>query len=153
MADQHLDQITSQRVARLQGDLTNLVRVIVDGLNMRLAPYEIDTVEYTLLCACLASGPITMRDLRQIVPIDPAHMSRTLSGLEDRELVEKVRPRSDRRLVNVTLTEEAQALIPELMNAAQGFYAIILGNISQEQLVGSMAVMEKMIAGGAPPAK
>lgn len=148
MTDQPPDQLLNRRVARLNEDLRNLVQVIVDGLNKRLSPYDINAVEYTLLSICLAAGPITIKDLREVVPIDSAHMSRTLSSLEDRRLVQKVRPKHDRRLISVTVTEEGRALMPELMKGAQEFYTLLVKDISQERLVGCMAIMEKMIADG-----
>ena len=136
-----------ERVSKLQGDLQNLVQFLIEGLKNRLSPYEVDAVEYTVLSVCMAVGPTSIRDLRELVPLDYGHMSRTTTQLEDKGLLQKVRTREDRRVVRLRVTEEGASLIPELMARAQEYYVFLVRGISREELVGSMAVMRKMISG------
>ena len=138
----------SLQVARLQGDLGNLVQVLVEGLARQLSPYGIDAVEYTILNVCLGVGPISIRDLGKLVPIDPGLISRATTALEDKGLLKKSRPRDNRRLVILMETEQASALMPELTACVQEFYTVLLKGISHRELVGSIAVMETMIAAG-----
>ena len=74
-------------------------------------------MEYTVLSACLSAGPISINDLRKLLPIDPGHMTRTTNRLEDKDLIEKARSSADRRLVVVTMTDAGAALTPELTTA------------------------------------
>lgn len=148
MDDRLLDQSIDSRVARLQVDLGNLVQVLIEGLSEQLAPYGIDAVEYTVLCVCAAAGPITLKDLRERVPVDYGHLSRVTSRLQDRDLLEKRRPQGDRRLVRVEVTEEGMSLVPELTGRTGEYYALLLRGIGEEELPGHIAVMEKMIIGG-----
>ncbi|MCY3801715.1 MAG: MarR family transcriptional regulator [Chloroflexi bacterium] len=147
----------SQQIARLQGDLGNLVQVLVEGLTRRLSAYHVDAVGYTILHVCQGVGPISIRDLRRLVPIDPGLISRATTLLEDKGLLEKRRPRDDRRLVRLIVTEHGAALMPELTERVHEFYAVLLKGISQRQLVGCNTVMEQMIAAGqeaeGPPAR
>lgn len=146
----------NMQIARLQGDLGNLVQVIVEGLIRRLSPYGVDPVEYTILSICLGVGPISIRDLRQLAPIDSGHLSRATTLLEDKGLLQKRRLREDRRLVRLTVTEQGLALMPELTGRVHEFYAVLLAGISHQELVGCISIMEKMIAAGqegdGPPA-
>ena len=141
----------NESIVRLQGDLAGLVQVLVEGLNRQLASYEIDAVEYTVLSACLSAGPISINDLRKLLPIDPGHMTRTTNRLEDKELIEKARSSADRRLVVVTMTDAGAALTPELTTRVHEFYGLLVRGISLEELVGCMAVMERMIGSGERP--
>ena len=138
----------SRQIATLQGDLGNLVQVLVEGLTRRLSAYHVDAVEYTILNVCLGVGPISMRDLRRLVPIDPGHISRATTALEDKGLLKKSRPRDNRRLVILMETEQASALMPELTARVHEFYAVLLKGINHRELTGSVAVMETMIAAG-----
>ena len=139
-------QSLDERAYGLQADLQNLVKVLVAGLKRQLSPYGIDAVEYTVLSVCLAVGPTSIRDLRELVPIDYGHMSRTASRLEDKGLLQKVRLRDDRRLVRLSMTEEGVTLIPELVERVHEYYAHLVRDISHEQLLACMAVMQRMIS-------
>ena len=118
------------------------------GFEIRLSSYGVGAVEYTVLSVCMAVKQISIKDLRGLVPIDYAHLSRTTSRLEDMGLIEKVRLRGDRRVVNLRMTEEGLSLMPELTRRVQGYYALLVSDFSQEELAGYMGVIEKMIAGG-----
>ena len=135
-----------ERVSKLQNDLQHLVQSLVEGLKKQLSPYGVDAVEYTVLSVCLAVGPTSIRDLRELVPIDYGHMSRTTTRLEDKGLLQKIRTRDDQRVVRLRVTEEGASLMPELLERVQEYYALLVKDISHEQLIGCMAVMQKMIA-------
>lgn len=145
--------------ARLQGELGSLVQVLVEGLERQLSSYGFDAVQYTILNVCQSAGPISIKELKRLVPIDSGHMSRTTNHLEDKGLIQKARTSSDRRLVNLSVTEEALALMPELERRVEEHYAFLVGDIGHEELIGCGAVMQKIIAAGeeaedhpAPPA-
>ena len=142
------DQLMERRVARLQGDLANLVNVLVAGLKEQLSPYGVDAVEYTILSACFTAGQITFRDLRGLVPVDPNQINRVVGRLEQRGLMEKVRIRRDRRIVHLRVTDEGRALMPALVERVQAYYALLVRGIDHGELAGSVAVMEKMIEAG-----
>ena len=126
--------------------MRSLVQVLVHGLGRQLSPFETNTVEYTVLSICF-NGPLSIKVMRNLLPIDYAHLSRTISRLEDKALLRKVRSRNDRRVVTVNLTEEGASLMPELMRLVAEFYAALARDISLEEMAGCIAVMERIIAG------
>ena len=126
--------------------MQNLVQVLIEGLKEHLSPHGVDAVEYTVLRVCGAMGTTSIRDLREIVPIDPPHMSRTTNRLEDMGLLKKVRLRDDRRLVSLTMTEAGASLMPELAECVNGYYALLVTDISIQELGSCIAVMERMIS-------
>lgn len=146
MSNRSAGESIDERVSKLQGDLQNLVQFLVKGLKNQLSPFGLDAVEYTVLSVCLAVGPTSIRDLRKLVPIDYGHMSRTTTRLEDKGLLKKIRTRDDQRVVRLRVTEGGVSLMPELLERVHDYYALLIKDISHEQLIGSMAVMQKMIA-------
>lgn len=136
-----------QGAARLQGDLGNLVQVLIEGLERQLSGYGFDAVQYTILSTCQSTGPISIKELKKLVPIDSGHMSRTTNHLEDKGLIQKTRTSDDRRLVNLRVTEEALALMPELRRRVQEHYALLARDIGHEELTACLSVMQKIIAG------
>ena len=139
----------SDRAAKLQEDLTELVQVLVGGLGLRLAPAGVNTVEFTILSLCaFRQGQITIKDMRQHLPIDPAQISRTVTQLENKDLLHKVRLRSDQRVTTVRMTSWGAELMPDLMRRAQEYYGMLVQGISLEELTGCMGVMAKMAAEG-----
>ena len=149
----------NQQITLLQGNLGVLVHALVEGLNRQLSPSKLDAVEYTVLNVCLGAGTISISDLKKLLPIDPGRMTRTTNNLEDKGLIEKTRPRDNRRVVVLRVTEDGVALAGELNRRVQEFYGLLVRGISLEELAESIEVMERMIATGteaegdpAPPA-
>ena len=150
MEKQAPDQSISERAAKLQEDLAGLVQVLIGDMNLRFAPAGVNTVEFTILNLCASSmGQITIRDMRQRLPIDPAQISRTVTQLEDKDLLHKVRLRSDQRVTTVRMTSWGAELMPDLMRRAQEYYGMIVRDISLEDLAACMGVMARM-TGEAP---
>ncbi len=146
MSNRSAGESIDERVSKLQGDLQTLVQVLIEGLKNQLSPYGVDAVEYMVLSVCLAVGPTSIRDLRELVPLDYGHMSRTTTRLEDKGLLQKIRTRDDRRVVRLRVTEEGASLMPALMGRVQEYYVLLVKDISHEELVGCMAVLQKMIS-------
>ena len=149
MDDQSPDQSMKLLAAKLQGDLSGLTQILIHGLGRQLSACEIDTVEYTVLSTCFARGPIAIRDIRELLPIDYGHLSRTITRLHYRDLLQKVRLRNDQRVVTLKMTEEGVALMPELTRIAQEYYALLVRDIDLKELAGCVAIMERMIGGPA----
>ena len=81
-----------ERVSKLQGDLQNLVQFLVEGLKNQLSAYGVDAVEYTVLSVCMAVGPTSIRDLRELVPLDYGHLeSHYDAGLRTRDCFKRLR--------------------------------------------------------------
>lgn len=146
MVDGSRDPAINLQLTKLQVGLKDLVKVIVNGFDDCLAPFGVDAVDYTILATCFSAGPITIKDLGNLVPVDGGRISRVVTKLHDRNLVRKVRLRKDRRVVRVRMTEKGLALVPQLMRRVREFYTLLLTDISQEELTKCLAIAERMIA-------
>ncbi len=146
MNDQTEGRLLEAQVTRLQGDLTTLMNLIYRKLEEMLAPFELSVAEYSVVLTCFANRPITVNGINERVPLDLGRVSRMVSNFEVRGLVRKARPRGDRRVVHVEMTEKGNALALDLMRIAEENYADIMSRVSEEELTDLMAFIEKMTA-------
>ena len=144
MNDPTQGQSLESQIARLQGDLTQLINVMYRGIERRLSPYGVAVGEYAVLAACFFNEPITITGITQHVPLEAGRVSRIVSKFEDRNLVLKVRPKSDRRTVWVRMTDEGRALVPVFIKHEAEHYGNVMSRVSEQELVGLIAFIEKM---------
>ncbi len=144
MTDQSEAQSVESQIANLQGYLTALVNVMYRGVDVRLSPFGLAVGEYAVFAACLTNEPITISGLAEHVPLDSGRISRIVSKLEDRGLVWKARPRADRRVVRVEMTDEGRALAIECMRRVGEHYANVMSRVSEEELIDLIGFIEKM---------
>ena len=140
------DQSLESLIARLQGSVTTLVNIMFRGTEDRLSPFKTSVLEYSILVACSSNEPVTITGLLQHVPIDFAQMSRNVTGLSDRELVQKERLRSNRRTVEVHMTAEGRALVSELTRQVEEHYANVVRSVSEEDLTHLLDFIQRMMA-------
>jgi len=72
-----------------------------------------------LLRSISEQGDVSVRRLARDISLSQATVTTILDRLEERELVERVRSLSDRRIVNARLTSEGEAMLaaaPELLD-------------------------------------
>ena len=138
------EQSLEALIARLQGDITNLINAMFRGIEERLTPFGLAVGEYAVLAACLANEPITISGLTRHVPVDVKRMSRIVSKLEDRALVRRVRIRRDRRVVMVRTTDEGRAMASQLTGLVGEHYARVVRRMTEEELDDLVAFIEKM---------
>ncbi len=65
-------------------------------------------------------GPLATSELAQALAVQPSTLSLLIDRLEDRGLVRRLRPRDDRRFVEVALTAKGTDLAARAPEAAQG---------------------------------
>ena len=145
-ADQAQGQAIGAYVATLQSTVVTLLNVMFRGIQERVSPFELSVGEYSVFVICFTNGPITMSDLGQHIPISAARISRAVSKMEDRELVRKVRPGRDRRVVIVEMTGKGRALARELMASVEEHCAGIVGRVSEQEMAGLLGFIERMTA-------
>ena len=128
----------------LQGDLMKLLAIIYQGIEERMSPLGLAVGEFSVLAACFSNESITISGLAEHVPLDVGRISRVVSKLEDRELIVKVRPKRDRRVVRVEMTDAGRALALMCMAQAGEHYANVVSGITEEELDDLMTFIAKM---------
>lgn len=85
------------------------------------------------------AGPLATSALAASLAVQPSTLSVLIDRLEKRGLVRRVRPREDRRFVEITLTPKGRELADRAPEAAQGR---LLHGLSRLSLAKQRAILE-----------
>lgn len=135
-----------QQITDLQNTVIRLLNVMFLGIQERSAPFGLTVVEYGLLSVLSTLGPLTIKGISEHVPINAAQISRLVTKLADRNLVCKVRLKSDQRKVRVEMTCDGLSTMQELHKRVAAYYNTILARVTQEELARLLAFVEKFVA-------
>jgi DNA-binding MarR family transcriptional regulator/GNAT superfamily N-acetyltransferase len=92
----------------------------------------------------------TASELVKLLNLDPAYLSRILSGFEGHYLIQKKRSSKDMRKQLLSLTSQGKEIISELQDKANEQIKSLLTNINDEvqrQLVSAMVTIENILNG------
>ena len=126
--------------------LANSVSKRIGGL---VAPYNLTTLEFTILRSCLQRGECTATQLAELLPVDASRISRVVNGLVDRQLLRRRRLRNDRRVVKLKLTEEGEMLTSKLHQRVQEYDASLTEGVSEADMNAFAATVFKIAANSA----
>ena len=91
-------------------------------MDREAAACDLTTKEFAAVRLFLTDLEWTATELAQMLSVDASSMSRVVNSLVDRGVLRRQRPREDRRLVFLKLTEEGVALGLELHERAHSLY-------------------------------
>jgi DNA-binding MarR family transcriptional regulator/GNAT superfamily N-acetyltransferase len=117
-------------------------------LDEHLLRSEFSLTEARILFELGARNGLTSSDLRQQLGLDAGYLSRVITGLEKRGLVEKARSESDARAYEIHLTEMGQQTLGGLQQDSREAVAgllLRLGEPQQEQLLQAMTQIEMLL--------
>jgi DNA-binding MarR family transcriptional regulator len=112
----------------------------------RLAPYGVTLIQFGMLNYCFRGQADTATGLADLIPIDAASLSRNVDKLVKTGLLQRRRSQSDRRVVNLELTDEGTALVREVTHIVREVNAVLLSGVSQEEKRCLMGVVRKIAA-------
>ena len=78
-------------------------------------------------------------------PDEAARISRVVTKMVDRGLMRRRRPRNDRRVVFLTLTDEGKALTLELHRRVQAYEATLSKGVCEEEMAVFVSVTSKVM--------
>lgn len=93
--------------------------------------FGISTPEWRVVAHLSQAGSVSVREIHQKVDMDKSKVSRAASKLETAGYVTKRINGSDRRLVELELTEKGRAMIDELAPIAQAYEAQVLATLGE----------------------
>lgn len=88
-------------------------RIVTQIYEKALDPLKLHITQFTLLVTSSTVGQRSIRDLAEIMTMDPSTLSRTLNPLEKRGLLEAVPSGDDARTRLISTTEAGEELIDE----------------------------------------
>lgn len=115
----------------------------------KLKPLDLTMAQFVIL-SCLVKGRAsTPSAFCQLLNYDPGAMTRLLQRMESKGLIRRVRSGEDQRTLDVTLTEEGQALYPHIVPLLAELYREWLGDFSDEDLVLLERLLRRLSSGSA----
>jgi DNA-binding MarR family transcriptional regulator/N-acetylglutamate synthase-like GNAT family acetyltransferase len=137
-----------EAIRRFNRFYTRLIGLLEEGV-LR-SPFTL--AEARVLYEIAHQDEATATDVAQALGLDAGYLSRILSGLQQRGMVEKTVSESDRRRQLLSLTADGRTVFTELNAASHDEIATLLTELSepdQAQLVEAMAHIERLL--GARP--
>ena len=116
----------------LEEHVARLLDAVDKGMAEVLSPYGLIALEFKVLKFCLRNRECTATQLAEVLPTDPARISRLVHGLVERGFLARRRLTSDRRIVMLSLTEAGRNRIVESDRAIQGFFEGLAQGVSEE---------------------
>ena len=125
---------------------TALVNAVAGGVDREAAACDLTPMEFTVVRLFLTDLEWTATELAQMLSVDASSMSRVVNKLVERGVLRRRRPREDRRLVFLKLTEEGVALGLELHEKAHSYEKKLTRGISPEDLEVFLETIRRIVA-------
>ncbi|MEZ5668567.1 MAG: MarR family transcriptional regulator [Alphaproteobacteria bacterium] len=132
------------------------VNVLASRISRRLAAvYEqrfgISIPEWRVLAHLAANQKISVREIFERADMDKSKISRAAANLEGAGLIEKRSNASDRRLLEMSLTDEGRRLFAQIAPLALDYEAQLLDRLSAEERDAFDRALTKLNAALADP--
>ena len=122
-----------------------LVNTVVKGMEAEVATHGLTPLQFALLRVFLQEEEWTATQLAQVLPVHVSRISRVVNKLVDRGLLSRRRPRSDRRLVALALTEEGKALTLELHRRVQAYDAELSEGVTEQEMAAQASATSRIM--------
>ncbi len=108
--------------------------IVASRFSELLKKYDVDIIMWRLMAALNQQGRLRIGQLADFTTIELWTVSRVLTKLEKKELIQRVRVGDDARAVEVSLTSKGAALIAEIIPHARRFETIPLTGFTPEEI-------------------
>jgi MarR family 2-MHQ and catechol resistance regulon transcriptional repressor len=127
------------------GLVLRAARALRARVEQRLATSGLTSTQFGVLDAIWHHGSLSQRELSRQVLTSPGNMTDVIDGLEERDLVRRTRQRSDRRAIQVELTEAGKALIGPLFAQRVSDVAAAMAALTAQELRELTALLTKLL--------
>ena len=126
--------------------VTRLINVLAKGTEEVVEPHGLIPMDYAVLRLFLHRERWTVTELAVMLPIKTSRASRVVAKLVDMGLMRRRRPRSDRRVVFLTLSDEGNTLTRDLYRRIEAYEATLLQGVSDEEMSALVSSTSKIMA-------
>lgn len=153
MADDDVN-VSSDQLDDEGARLASAFRIAVMRLSRRLRSERSDETlglsQLSALASLMRSGPLSPTALAEIERIQPPSMTRVITALEERGLVERAPHSSDRRQSVIEITEGGRSIVLEDRRRRAAWLAMRFATLSkdeQAQIAAVLPIIERIGAG------
>jgi len=117
------------------------------ALNRQLSSYGLTASQFEIILVLDEYGPITLKELGELIVCETSSPSRIIDTLVRRGLVQRAPDGQDRRAVSLLLTQEGQRLIPELRQIDQAIDDGAREALNTDDVRGLVAALRTYLTG------
>lgn len=129
------------RMAKL---VFNLRRKCAQKDNYFVKKFDISSSEYVCLVQFFDSNIMAIKDLAAQLDITSGGVTRILTSLEKKEIIERRISQEDRRNINVHLTQKGIAMVARIRKASYDLHGEILCHIEPEYREPVLTAVEQL---------
>lgn len=111
-------------------------------------PFQLRPVEFSVLVLLASNQRATQKQLSQTLDVAAPNMTATLSRLEQRGLLQRVRGEADRRVQYVTLTDQGRDVFDRAHGQSRSMDQQWLARLSPGEQAMLMELLEKLTVRG-----
>jgi DNA-binding MarR family transcriptional regulator len=138
-----IDHLSARDVARKAKRILPLMGRLMEA-NMRVPALPLPPIHFHVLNRVQVQ-PYTLTDLADVMSVSAASLSRTITVMEERGWVTRIRSGDDRRLVEISITPEGHLVLTEIEQRSEDFLTETLEKLNTDDLEKLMQGLDIMI--------
>lgn len=139
------DFVTAPPLKGLASDVQALGDAITRLRAERAADLGLKSSEVAVVGLLHSVDESTVSEIAGALVLQTSTVSKIVSGLVDRRLVSRRRPREDRRVVLLKLTNEGDSLGEELLRETQAYERMLARDIDPKDLETCLLTLKRMV--------
>lgn len=144
MSEQTSHSGQNNQPATLQEMVACLNGAIAVGVRREQRRHKLNANELAVLQLFAKQDEWSATQLLDHLDVDPSRMSRLVARMVDNRLLRRRRGRTDRRVVNLTLTDRGAELAKEISEQMSAHEAALLRGVGSRELAGLRSTTEKI---------
>ncbi len=112
--------------------------------NNLIKPYDISPEQWSLIFRVVERSGLTQKELSDSTYKDQANITRSIDRLEQKGLLKRIEHPSDRRSFQLIPTQEALALVEQVVPLSQAFNQRLSKGLSEEEAQTLIALLKKV---------
>ena len=138
---------TERQSSDLRACVAGLENAVFKGVSKEVALYDLNAIEFNLLRNCLETGgEVTATELAEVLPVDTSRISRVVTILVDKGLLQRRRLTDDRRVVMLSLTEEGRETTSRILRSMESHDAMLVEGIDEDEMRIFVSVTSRILA-------
>lgn len=125
--------------------VSSLAKVVSVAVRLEMERGDLRPYEFAVMQLFCQRSNWTATQLTEKLPLDPSRISRVVDQLVSRRLLRRRRSKTDRRVVNLELTDNGGEMIAAAHFRIISYQADLLNDVSDEELRGFFATARKVI--------
>ena len=125
--------------------VSSLAKVVSAAVGLEIERSDLRPYEFAVMQLFFQRSDWTATQLAEKLPLDTSRMSRVVDQLVNRRLLRRRPSRTDRRVINLALTDNGEEMIAAAHSRIISYQAALLEDVSNEELSSFFATARKVI--------